>query len=84
MLAALPFQHDAIDAISIEDMGQKQSSRPAADDCHLGSHRHFRGRLSQQGCGHKQGAIAKNGKRISLRPTPFPSSVSPTSQLRRE
>jgi hypothetical protein len=47
-LAALPFQHDAIDAISIEDMGQKQSSRPAADDCHLGSHRHFHGRLSNQ------------------------------------
>jgi hypothetical protein len=41
MLAALPLDHDAIDAVSIEDMGQKQSGRPAADDCHLRSHRRF-------------------------------------------
>ena len=41
MLAALPFQHDAIDAVSIEDMGQQHSSWPASDDCHLGPHRRF-------------------------------------------
>jgi len=55
MLAALPFQHDAIDAVSIKDMGQKQSSRPAADDCHLGSHRQLHHHLSQTGCDYKQG-----------------------------
>jgi hypothetical protein len=41
MLAALPFQHDAIDTVSIKDMGQEHSSRPATDYYHLGSHRRF-------------------------------------------
>ena len=41
MLATLPLKHDAIDPALIEDMGQKQSGRPAADDCHLGSHSRF-------------------------------------------
>jgi hypothetical protein len=67
MLAALPFQHDAIDAVSIKDMGQKQSRRPAADDCHLGSHRQLHYRLSQTECDFKQGPIAKNRKRLSFR-----------------
>jgi hypothetical protein len=38
MLSGLPFQYDAIDAVSIEDMRQQQPSRSAADDRHLGSH----------------------------------------------
>jgi hypothetical protein len=41
MLAALPFQHGVIDRVSSKDIGQHQSSRPAANDCHLGSHRRF-------------------------------------------
>ena len=70
MLAALPLQHNAVDAVSIKNMGQKQSSRPAADDCHLGSHPRFH-HLSQTACGDTQGPIAKNGKRISLRQRPI-------------
>ncbi len=35
--AALPFQHDAVDAVAMEDMRQQQAGRAAADDRHLGS-----------------------------------------------
>ena len=39
--AALPFQHDAVDAVAMENMRQKQAGRTTADDRHLGSRRRF-------------------------------------------
>jgi hypothetical protein len=39
MRPALPFQDDAVDAVAMENMRQKQSGRAAADDCYLGSRR---------------------------------------------
>jgi hypothetical protein len=61
MLAALPFQHHGIDAVPAKSMREKQSSRPSAYDCHLGSHHRF----------HKQelptkSSIETDGTRISL------------------
>src|SRR5262245_11081371 len=38
VLSGLPFQHDAVDTVLIEDMREKQSSRSATDDRKLGSH----------------------------------------------
>src|SRR5262249_62396056 len=38
MLSRLPFQYDAIDAVSVEDVRQQQPGGPAANDRHLGSH----------------------------------------------
>ena len=41
MSTALPFQYDAVDAVSIEHMGQKQAGGTPADDSHLRSRRHL-------------------------------------------
>ena len=43
MGAGLPLQHDAVDAVAVENMGKQQSGRAAADDRHLRSRRrrHF-------------------------------------------
>src|ERR1700694_257734 len=49
MGAALPFQYDGVDAVSIENMGQQQAGWATADDCRLGSRRHFHRPLSQRG-----------------------------------
>src|SRR5262249_59438213 len=46
MGAALPFQYNAVDAVSIEKMGQQQARGATADDRHLGSRRHYRGLLA--------------------------------------
>jgi hypothetical protein len=48
MGAALPFQYDGVDAVSIENMGRQQAGWATADDCHLGSRRHFHRPLSQE------------------------------------
>jgi hypothetical protein len=74
MLSGLPFQYDAIDAISMEDVGQKQAGWPSSDDRHLGSHFHCP--CSQIGHGYKQGEVMKYGKRISY----GPSSLRPLSR----
>jgi hypothetical protein len=37
MGAALAFQHDAVDAVAPENMGEQQPGRTAADDRYLGS-----------------------------------------------
>jgi hypothetical protein len=42
----MALQYDAVDAVSIENMGQQQSGRAPADDRHLGSRRHDQGLLS--------------------------------------
>jgi alcohol dehydrogenase (cytochrome c) len=49
MSTALPFQYDAVDAASMEHMGQKQAGRTPADDSHLRSRRHLHRPLSQKG-----------------------------------
>ena len=36
---ALPFKYDAVDAVSMEHMGQKQAGGATADDSHLRSRR---------------------------------------------
>jgi hypothetical protein len=46
MRAALPFQYDRVDAISIENMGQQQAGWATANNCHLRSRRHFHRPLS--------------------------------------
>jgi hypothetical protein len=46
MGTALPFRHDAVDAVAIENVGQQQAGRAAADDRRLGSRRHFAGLLA--------------------------------------
>jgi hypothetical protein len=46
MGAALPFQYNGVDAVSIENMGQQQAGWATADDCHLRSRRHFHRPLS--------------------------------------
>ena len=38
IMPGLPLQHDAIDAVPIEDVRQQQTGRAPADDCYLGSH----------------------------------------------
>ena len=35
---ALPLQHDRVDPLAIEHVGEQQPGRPAADDRHLGAH----------------------------------------------
>ena len=45
---ALPFQHDAVDAVEMENMGQKQPGRAAADDCYLGSRRRYHRRCAAE------------------------------------
>src|SRR5205807_4308631 len=42
MGAAVPFQHDGVDAISVENMGQQQAGWATANDCYLGSRGHQR------------------------------------------
>jgi hypothetical protein len=41
MSTALSFQYDAVDAVSMEHMGQKQAGGTTADDSHLRSRRHL-------------------------------------------
>jgi hypothetical protein len=41
MSTALPFQYDAVDAVSMEHMGQKQAGGTPADDSHLRSRCHL-------------------------------------------
>ncbi len=36
--AGLPLQHDAVDAVAIENMGEQQPGRTGADDGDLGAH----------------------------------------------
>ncbi len=36
--AGLALQHDAVDAVAVENMGEQQAGRPAADDGDLCSH----------------------------------------------
>ena len=43
--AALPFKDDAIDAVSMKNMRQKQAGRTTADNRHLGSRCRFHRRL---------------------------------------
>ena len=43
--AALPFKDDAVDAVSMKYVRQKQAGRTTADDRHLGSRRRFHCRL---------------------------------------
>ena len=41
MSTALAFQYNAVDAVSMEHMGQKQAGGPPADDSHLRSRCHL-------------------------------------------
>ena len=61
----LKFENDAVDAVSMENMRQKQAGRTTADDRHLGSYRRFHCRLSyKRSVPVRKGLIAEIGKLI--------------------
>jgi hypothetical protein len=65
MAAALSFQENAVDAVAVKNMGQKQTGRAAADDRHLGAlRRRCHCRLSKKGCWLSKGSIAEIRKSI--------------------
>src|SRR3984893_1930941 len=71
VIAVLPFQYDAVDAVSMEHMRQKQAGRTPADDGHLRSRRHLRRPLSQKGRRRRKVAVAQMRKPVLPRPSVF-------------
>ena len=67
MGAALPFQHDAVNAVAMKDVRQQQPGRAAADDRHLGACRRGHVALEPE-CepGGSERPGGRIGKRIAL------------------